>query len=216
MWLRSHPRRGGYAAGAVDATMRPARPDRHDGESFAELFEMASDGLLRWMFGSRFVGIVSEAFCEPGHDMSFEHTSFAEVDAGVAGMVSGYSSAAHEQSTSGPLVRAAGIRAVRMFGAWTVARRLFDFMDQQPVGDWYIQAVAVDPAHRGSGIGSMMLDHAEGLAVGEGAQRLTLDVAVENEAARRLYERRGMTVEATSPSVAALGGLAVHRMAKAL
>ena len=198
----------------MDVTLRPARPDRSDGEAFARLFDMAGDGLLRWMFGPRFVEIVGEAFCEPGHDMSFEHVWFAEGDAAIAGMVSGYSAEQHAQAKDGPVTRAAGIRSIRMFGAWLVGRRLFDFMNELPDGDWYIQAVAVDPANRGEGIGSKLLDHAERLASDAGARRLALDVDVENDAARRLYERRGMVVEATSPRVAILGGTAVHRMTK--
>ena len=177
---------------------------------------MAGDGLLRWMFGSRFVEIVGEAFCQPGHDMSFEHVWFAEADGAMAGMLSGYSAEEHAQSQDGPVARAAGVRSIRMFGAWLVGRRLFDFMNELPEGDWYIQAVAVDPARRGEGIGSLLLDHADRSARDAGAQRLALDVDVQNVAARRLYERRGMVVEATSPQVAILGGMAVHRMTKVL
>nr|MDJ0496440.1 GNAT family N-acetyltransferase [Acidimicrobiia bacterium] len=81
--------------------------------------------------------------------------------------------------------------------------------------DWYLQGVAVDEAFRGAGIGSLLLDHAEEVAATTGARRLALDVDVENDAARSLYERRGMTIEATSPS-GLLRSDRVHRMTKAL
>ncbi len=200
----------------VEVTVRPARPDREDGEAFARLFDTAGDGLLRWMLGRRFVTIVAKAFMEPGHDMSHEYVWFAESDGAIVGMVSGYSAAEHRQSKGGPVFRAAGIRAVRLVGAWLFARGLFSFMDRVPEGDWYLQTVAVDPAFRGAGIGSLLLDHAEHTAVGTQSRRLALDVVVENDHAIRLYERRGLKVTSTSPPIPFKRGSEVHRMTKVL
>ena len=200
----------------MDITIRPAVKTLEDGQQFARLFDIAGDGLARWMFGKGFAGIVSKAFLEPDHDLSYEHVWFAETEAGIAGMLSGYSSADHAQSRDGPVMRAAGIQAVRMIATWLVAVRLFSFMDRLPEGDWYLQAVAVDEAHRGAGIGSRLLDYAEATATAAGARRLALDVAVDNDGARRLYERRGLAIEATSPSVPFMPDTAVHRMAKDL
>ena len=198
-----------------DVTVRPARRDVEDGERFARYFDVAGDGLMRWMVGRQFVSIIGKAYLESGHDLSYEHVWFAESDGVVAGMMSGYSAAEHERSKDGPLFRAAGLRAIRVVATWLLARPIFSFMDRVPEGDWYLQAVAVDEANRGAGIGSALLDHAENLAAGDGASRLALDVAVDNAAARRLYERRGMTIEATSSSASVPGG-AVHRMTKNL
>ncbi len=201
----------------VKATrIRPARPDRDDGEQFARYFDLAADGLLRWMLGSGFVGITAKAFMAPGHDLSHEHTWFAESEGVIVGMANGFSAADHARSADGPLFRAAGIGSVRLVARWLVGLRLFRFMDRVPEGDWYLQAVAVDPAVQGSGVGSSLLDHAEGRARGVGARRLALDVADRNDGARRLYERRGMTVVATSPAVPLGQRTVVHRMTKAL
>lgn len=200
----------------MDITIRPALQSLEDGEQFARLFDIAGDGLVRWMFGKRFVGIVSKAFLEPGHDMSYEHVWFAEAEGVIAGMVSGYSHVDHGRSKDGPVMRAAGVQSVRVVATGLIAARLFRFMDRLPEGDWYLQAVAVDQAHRGAGIGSRLLDHAEAVAAAAGARRLALDVAVNNDGARRLYERRGMTHEATSASVPFKRDAAVHRMAKVL
>jgi ribosomal protein S18 acetylase RimI-like enzyme len=73
--------------------------------------------------------------------------------------------------------------------------------------------VAVDPARRGAGIGSVLLDHAEQAARTTGCRRIVLDVAVDNEGARRLYARRGMAIEARSPTIPFTSGNAVYRMA---
>jgi ribosomal protein S18 acetylase RimI-like enzyme len=199
----------------MDAVIRPARRDSGDAEQFARYFDDAGDGLMRWMVGKRFVTVIGKAFLEPGHDLSYENAWFVESNGVIAGMVSGYSAEDHKRSKSGPMFRAAGVRAIRIAAAWMLARRLFAFMDRVPEGDWYLQGVAVDEAFRGEGIGSRLLDHAEEVAATAGARRFVLDVAVENDAARRLYERRGMTIDATSPSAPLLGN-PVHRMTKAL
>lgn len=56
----------------------------------------------------------------------------------------------------------------------------------------YIASVAVDPAQRGGGIGSALLDHAEALYRGE-CRFVFLCVSSFNTRARELYERRGYT-----------------------
>lgn len=200
----------------TNVTVRAARQDREEGEQFARYFDIAGDGLLRWMLGKRFMTIVGEAFLEPGHDMSYEYVWFAESAGAIVGMVSGYSAADHDRSKDRPLFRAAGPRGVRMLAAWLFARRLFNFMNRVPEGDWYLQAVAVDGAYRGAGIGSLLLDHAEHTATTSGARRLVLDVAVDNDGAQRLYERRGMSIDVTSPSTPFVPSSAVHRMTKVL
>ena len=88
-------------------------------------------------------------------------------------------------------------------------------MDRVPEGDWYLQGVAVDGAFRGAAIGSLLLDHAEEVAATAGARRLALDVAVANDTAKRFCERRGMTIDATSPPALLLGS-PMHRMTKPL
>lgn len=58
-------------------------------------------------------------------------------------------------------------------------------------GSWYVNAVATAPAYRGQGVGSALMQLAEQLAMKSGADALSLIVAEENVAARRLYERLG-------------------------
>lgn len=49
----------------------------------------------------------------------------------------------------------------------------------------------VRPDHRGGGVGSALLDHAEAALRDRGADVLAVEALAANEAARRLYERRG-------------------------
>lgn len=193
-------------------TIRPAQATIADGRAYASFADQAADGLFRWMLGPRFVDIVARAFVSPGHDQSYEYASFAEDGGTAVGMLSGYSSQQHARSGDRALLAAAGWRAPRVVSTWLAAYPVMRFMDRLPAGDWYVQTVAVDPARRGQGIGSTLLDLAEETARAAGACRLVLDVVVANEGARRLYERRGMVAEARSPSLRYLSGTALNRM----
>ena len=83
-------------------------------------------------------------------------------------------------------------------------------------GDFYLLAIAVDKQHRGDGIGSALIDSVEQKARETGAARLSLDVTAKNKAARRLYERRGMTVESQWPKRLVIPGVKILRMTKVL
>ena len=76
--------------------------------------------------------------------------------------------------------------------------------------------MAVDDEHRGSGIGSMLIDYSEETGRAAGCARIVLDVAEKNTGARQLYERRGMRVEATSPAILLVPNTRACRMVKAL
>ncbi len=62
---------------------------------------------------------------------------------------------------------------------------------QQTTTCGLIQNVYVEPSHRDEGIGSALLDEAEATLAERGAETFSLEVMVENENARRLYENRG-------------------------
>jgi ribosomal protein S18 acetylase RimI-like enzyme len=51
--------------------------------------------------------------------------------------------------------------------------------------------IVVDPAHRGQGLGRMLLDETLAALAALGAPRVVLSTAARNEAAQRLFERAG-------------------------
>lgn len=61
-----------------------------------------------------------------------------------------------------------------------------------------IETLAVAPEHRGRGLGTALLDHAEGRLAGLGAHDVKLSVVNGNASAMRFYERRGMTAVMTT------------------
>jgi ribosomal protein S18 acetylase RimI-like enzyme len=196
--------------------LRPARPEFEEGIVFAQYLDAAADGLFRLMIGKAVDRVVATAFLEPGNDLSYEHVVFAEEDTTIIGMVSSYSSQEHRQSTEDALIQAAGWRAVRMGVVNALAAGIFRFLGTIPDDDFYLQAVAVAPGNRGSGVGSALIRHAEQRGRGAGCIRIALDVAVDNDGAQRLYERLGFAKEATSPRSAFLPGSQIHRMVKVL
>lgn len=68
-------------------------------------------------------------------------------------------------------------------------------------GSWYINAVATYPEHRGRGVARRLLADTEKRARSRGCERMSLIVASENAAARRLYDRLGFAVVRTLPVV---------------
>lgn len=194
--------------------LRPARPTIDEGRRFARFLDVAADGVFRFLLGRSYDRIIGDAYLIPAHDLSYENVVFAERGGSIAGTASAYSAAQHRQSTEAPLRKAAGIHVVRMIVLGALANGLLGFIDDVPDGDFYLQAVAVDEVHRGAGIGSRLIDHAEDRALAAGCSRFVLDVAESNDGARRLYERRGMTVEAKSPPLFLTPGTGVLRMAK--
>ena len=197
-------------------SLRPAQPTTAEGLRFARYLDTAAGGIFRFMLGNGSERVLAKAYRSPGHDLSFERVTFAEVGGEIVGMASSYSSQQHEESSESPLLRAAGWRTVRLAAVSTALLRLFRFIDALDDGDSYLQALAVDTEQRGLGIGSTLFRDAEKRARDAGSERLTLVVAVDNASAQRLYERMGMSIVASSPRPAILPDGQVHRMAKPL
>ena len=55
----------------------------------------------------------------------------------------------------------------------------------------YLDELIVARSHRGQGLGSQLMDWADGVFRERGVRRVELRVVVGNEGARRFYERRG-------------------------
>ena len=59
------------------------------------------------------------------------------------------------------------------------------------VDAWHVMNVAVDPAHRGRGLATMLLERLFELTAGDARRGYTLEVRVSNSKAIDLYERLG-------------------------
>jgi ribosomal protein S18 acetylase RimI-like enzyme len=65
----------------------------------------------------------------------------------------------------------------------------------------YIYGFRIRPDYRGLGIGSRLLKSVESDLIQRGFKRISLNVARDNEAARRLYQREGYRVVAPEPGI---------------
>ena len=68
-------------------------------------------------------------------------------------------------------------------------------------GSWYINAVATYKEHRGQGVARLLLAETEMRARSRGCERMSLIVASENAAARRLYDRLGFEAVRALPVI---------------
>jgi ribosomal protein S18 acetylase RimI-like enzyme len=75
-------------------------------------------------------------------------------------------------------------------------------LDLLAPGTFYVNGLAVLPAHQGRGLGSRLLEVANVLAAEAGCDELSIQVFEQNEAALRLYERHGYRIAARRQAVA--------------
>jgi len=195
--------------------LRPANPCHEEGLRFARFMNMAADGGFRYLFGPRYREIVAEAFVEPGHDLSHEYALFAEQGGEILGMASGYTAEQHGRSSDEPITRAAGRSAFRIACMFALTAPMWRFMHTYEKGDFYLQFLAVDEAHRGKGVGSALIDAMEARGREGGADRFVIDVSGRNPDAQRLYERQGFEACARWPRLALFPPM-VRRLAKPL
>jgi len=172
-------------------TIRPANPAIEEGQQFAAYMNSASEGGFGMMFGKRFEEIVSKVYLEPNHDLSYETAVFAEVDGGIVGMASGFTAEQYRQFRKDALNHVAGRTMLRISLFFALLSSMMRFLHTYQDGDFYVEFLAVDEAHRGQGIGFALMQSIEDRARTTGATQLALDVARRNKGAQKLYERIG-------------------------
>ena len=168
------------------------------------------------MPGAKFAEVIADTFATPAHDFSFENVLVAERDAVIVGSAAGYTAQQHSDCSDEELTKARGFPALRMSLVQLVFGGLWRFLNTIESRDFYLQSIAVNSECRGEGIGSMLIHAMEKRAADTEATRFVLDVAETNEGARRLYEGRGMTVQARWPGRLPIPWFRVLRMAKPL
>jgi len=197
-------------------SIRPANPTFDEGLACARYLDEAAEGFFHIMLGRRAAEIVAKAYIEPESNYSYLNVTFAERDERIVGMALGFAAEEHRSFSDRPLKRAAGFPALRMRTVQLLTRPMLQVLKTIAAGDFYLLSIAIDEDQRGQGVGSALIDSVEERARASGSTRLSLDVAVKNEGARSLYERRGMTVESKWPKRLNLPGLSLLRMTKTL
>jgi ribosomal protein S18 acetylase RimI-like enzyme len=144
----------------MSIVLRPARFDHADAAALAVALEMAADGAFSLLFGRRWERVLQAAALHPGHELSLEHATLALDGEETVGVLQGF--LAGDAADPGPVLeRVAGWWPLLRSGVVTLAGRpVFRALEQRDPGDWYLQAIAVQPDRRGAGVGSRLLEAA--------------------------------------------------------
>jgi uncharacterized protein (DUF952 family)/ribosomal protein S18 acetylase RimI-like enzyme len=200
-------------------TIRPARPE--DASLAAELIHLSMGSDADWFFGQErghlTDEVISALYLRPGNRFGYNLVKIAEIDGQPAGLLLAYPA-----SASFRLNLTTGWHLLGIFGLGGVVRMIrrisrYGLLTEARGGEFYVSNIAVVPTFQGRGIGSRLLVHADEMARVAHLRKGSLVVAMENETARRLYERHGYRIVASThfrrPAV--IGGSAgVHRMVK--
>jgi ribosomal protein S18 acetylase RimI-like enzyme len=196
--------------------IRAANPTFKEGLACGRYLDEAAEGFFHFMLGGRFAHIIAKAYSQPDHSYSYQNISFVEYDKRIVGMALGFTAEQYRRFSDEPLKEAAGYCALRMTAVKILCAPMLRIIETIAYGDFYLLAMAIDKEFRGEGIGSALMDSIEERARASGSTRLSLDVSAKNAVARRLYERRGMTVESQWPKHLPILKLRFYRMTKAL
>lgn len=162
-----------------------------DAADRAVLDDMAGHGLPAWLWQGAVKAGKAETALSFGRKRMLEETPvwgwrnsvIAEVDGRVAGMVTSYRMPAQtgEGGEDEP-----------------VLQPIFELM-RKAEGDWYVDALAVHEEWRGRGVARRLLADAVEQAEAHQCNAVCLIVSSDNDAARRLYESSGFTLEEQRP-----------------
>ncbi|KUH34578.1 acetyltransferase [Thermococcus celericrescens] len=176
-------------------TINLAGGTEEEAEHFAELMRLSAPEYFPSLLGEKFKEFFEIAFIEKGNLFSHEHVVFARYGEKVAGMLLSYSwkSKHNEEGKTGWLMmKVLGFDFLKRLPAFISARSGSGKLDEN---DYYISNIAVYPEFRGKKIGKALMLRAEGLARESGAERITLDVEMDNEIAIAVYKKLGYTIE---------------------
>ena len=174
-------------------TFRSATPEdaAAAGPLIFETFPKVATFIIGLGSEERAKAIITRLFAIPGHRFSYEVTQFAVFEGRVIGLMVTYPGKRHHKLDRklDKLV----LKQYRLRGKLVLALRAWPLMWVKEVSryEYLIGNLAVRGRYRGRGAGSAMLDHVEVIARAAGYSKIALRVAIENQAARKLYERMG-------------------------
>jgi ribosomal protein S18 acetylase RimI-like enzyme len=159
--------------------LRPAL--KSECRRIAELYRVSSDGVADYIWtksaapGEDILDIGRRRYEREGIPFSYQNCKLVELNDAVVGMLVAFPMRVDPNYKESDPV-------------------LLPYSVLEEDNSYYICGMAVDEAHRGKGMGKMLLDEAERTARSLGFRKLSLIVFEQNVGARRLYERSGYTV----------------------
>lgn len=188
-----------------------------DTPDFANLIFLSEPNLFPVIFGFSARGVIQNLFRHRKNLFSFEHSYFIEVDGTKAGVIIGYDW--HTERGEGWRTGLLLIKYMRLefFSKFPSLLKALSLVGRVENNEYYISSVAVYPEFRSISLGTNLLLKTEEEARGCGAEKIALDVDVDNKGAIRLYDRLGYSIVG-KPSTAKINSkeFAVLRMYKKL
>lgn len=185
-----------------DVEIRAARPDDASIAAYLIRQSLHLDSVADYMLGLGDPDLARRAllrfFVRNTNRFSYEYASMAEVEGVVVGLLLGYDARTMRRANYHMAFQAPFVYGLRRAGrlALALGPLVFDIPKPKP-GEFHVHNLAVLTAWRGRGIGKTLLVAAEGAARARGYARCSLDVSMDNAAARGFYEHLGYEVVAT-------------------
>lgn len=177
---------------------RPAKPI--DADAASRLLFTSFPKLATFIIGlgdeARAKHILQKIFPQKGHRFSYEFTEVVLFRGGIVGVV-----IAFPGRKLGRLNRRLAkvlIGQYRLRGKLALLVRALPlaFIKEATGDEYYLGNIAVKKRARNRGIGRIILEHVEDRAKNAGLGKVALMVSIDNQGARRLYERLGYHIEA--------------------
>ena len=177
---------------SLKATFRLATTN--DSHEIAKLFRIASGGVAEYVWStlaSEYPGLTplkigARRYARDEGAFSYRNCTVAELGGEVIGMLHAF------PMEDQPEHKEAGEPMDPVLEPYTKL---------EVPGSYYISAMATFPEHRGKGLGTRMLEIANGRARENGCPQISLLVFEQNEEAVRLYERKGFEIIDRAPVV---------------
>lgn len=202
------------------AVLRPARATSFDAEVFASLYQMATLNMMQGYLGPNAYRILARLFPLPGHEHSYDVTTFAVIGGVPVGLLMGYTTAAHDAMARRTLLlyaRHGLFGLLRGLPMIVKMRPLSAVTGRMPPNAYYVKGMAVDPEQRRKGIAKRLMRKADEQAQQAGCARMILDVRTMNAGAITFYEACGYQKTAETPSITHQGEvIGFYRMEKLL
>lgn len=186
--------------------IRPAQPNLEAAAHYADLMEMAAQGLFKQWLGGAAASLAQKMYLMEGTQHSYDITYVAWVDDQIAGMISVCTGDYHRRSEA-----ATSAIFMHSFSFWWHLIRHFIWfirfsyamrpLENIPLDAFYVNMIAVYPQFRGQGIGRALLAYGEERAQRQACRTYELDVDMRNVAAINLYKSIGMERQKSSYDV---------------
>lgn len=171
----------------------------NDCPKIAQLFSIASDGVANYVWstiqadypGLSLIEIGTKRYAQEQTDFSYQNCVVVECNGEVIGMMVSFPLKA-SVAESEPNFEVANHFESSLSEPDVLAP--YNRLKLKVPKTWYIGGIALDPAFRGQGIGTQLLDIARIQAQSQGFQKLSLLAFEQNKRAVKLYERNGFKV----------------------